>query len=97
MSLASYILDAHAGSKPVVLEPPAQMLPGDMDGCFAVQREIAARRTELLGPVGGYKVGWGKALGHDGAVGGPVHAKRIYLSGAKLPSSNFSKIGIEVS
>jgi hypothetical protein len=68
-----------------------------MTGSFAIQREIAARRIELLGPVGGYKVGWGKALGHDGAVGGPVHASRIYMSGAKLPRSNFSKIGIEVS
>lgn len=95
-ALAEVILKTHAGPKPIVLQPTSSLIPADVHSAFLVQRQTTNQRIPILGAIGGYKVGWGRALGHDGAVGGAVHASRIFASGAKLPRSEFSKVGVEV-
>ncbi|KAI9010557.1 hypothetical protein DFJ74DRAFT_710805 [Hyaloraphidium curvatum] len=97
LPLAEYILSAHAAGLPVLVAPPAELVPTNAADAYPAALEVSKAREPQLGP----RVGWKIAVlpppvGDGSAHGGAVHTKQVHGSGGQLDRGSFNKLGLEV-
>lgn len=91
-ALADMFLAARHTRHPIE-QVPAELVPQDRAGVYAVQDVVVAALTPELGPIAGWKVGSQTTTAEPFCS--PIHQGTIYDDNVTLPASMFSHPGVE--